>query len=250
MKNKHSEYIIYVDESGDHGLKNINKDYPIFVLTFCSFKKEEYINNIVPKLQKLKFDYFGHDQIILHEHPIRKQKEEFAFLRANADLRKNFLTDINNFIENINFEIVTVIIDKERLKKQYKEPINPYYLGVQFGVENIYSNLLHKQQVEKEVHFIFEKRGKKEDDELELEFRRICNSNGSLGYKKTDFSKMKLTQLFADKKSNSTGLQIADLVSRPVGLNYLRPNQNNRAYDIFKNKIKVKKVFPLKNKKP
>ncbi len=29
---KKSDYIIYVDESGDHGLKNINKDYPIFVL--------------------------------------------------------------------------------------------------------------------------------------------------------------------------------------------------------------------------
>ncbi len=214
------------------------------VLSFCCFKKDEYINDIVPKLQKFKFDYFGHDQIILHEHPIRKQKEEFSFLRTNAHLRNSFLSDINNFIESIDFKIFTIIIDKEKLKKQYKEPANPYYLGVQFGIERIYQHLLYKQQENTEVHFIFEKRGKKEDDELELEFRRICDSSDNLGYKSIDFSKIKQTQLFADKKTNSTGLQIADLVSRPIGLNYLRPTQPNRAYEVFKDKIKREKIFP------
>jgi hypothetical protein len=43
MDNEFSDYIIFVDESGDHGLKNINKDYPIFVLTFCIFNIDNYI---------------------------------------------------------------------------------------------------------------------------------------------------------------------------------------------------------------
>jgi hypothetical protein len=29
-----SDYIIYVDESGDHGLSSINEQYPVFVLSF------------------------------------------------------------------------------------------------------------------------------------------------------------------------------------------------------------------------
>ena len=29
-----SKYVVYVDESGDHGLKNIDPNYPVFVLAF------------------------------------------------------------------------------------------------------------------------------------------------------------------------------------------------------------------------
>ena len=28
----YSDYIVYVDESGDHGLKTIDENYPVFVL--------------------------------------------------------------------------------------------------------------------------------------------------------------------------------------------------------------------------
>ncbi len=237
---KKSEYIIYIDESGDHGLQKINKEYPVFVLTFCCFKKEDYVNDVVPKIQNFKFKYFGHDQIILHENPIRKQKEEFAFLRTNAELRTHFLNEINEIVESSRFEIFTVIIDKLKLRNQYKIPENPYNLGINFGMKMILNHLLEKGESKKEIHLIFEQRGIKEDAELELEFRRICSSSS----KNYDFGKIKFTQIFASKKSNSTGLQFADLVSRPVGINFLRPNQGNRAYEIIKSKIVQSKEYP------
>ncbi|SMN00814.1 FIG00696983: hypothetical protein [uncultured Candidatus Thioglobus sp.] len=43
MTKKYNDYIIYVDESGDHGMSNINKYYPVFVLVFCIFKKTDYL---------------------------------------------------------------------------------------------------------------------------------------------------------------------------------------------------------------
>ena len=30
-----SDFIVFVDESGDHSLEVINPDYPVFVLAFC-----------------------------------------------------------------------------------------------------------------------------------------------------------------------------------------------------------------------
>lgn len=42
----------------------------------------------------------------------------------------------------------------------------------------------------------------------------------------------------ADKKTISTGLQIADLIARPIGLRILRPDQPNRAYDIIAKKLR------------
>lgn len=41
-----------------------------------------------------------------------------------------------------------------------------------------------------------------------------------------------------DKKSNSTGLQIADLIARPIGRQILKPEQSNRAYEIIEKKFR------------
>lgn len=76
------------------------------------------------------------------------------------------------------------------------------------------------------------------------EFRRICDGEPRVGWKNFKFNDIKFEPIFADKKSNSTGLQLADLTARPIGLNYMRPEQKNRAYDIFESKIVRKKVFP------
>lgn len=55
-----SDYIVYVDESGDHGLRHINPEYPVFVLAFCLLHKQTYVEQVAPKIQELKFRYFGH----------------------------------------------------------------------------------------------------------------------------------------------------------------------------------------------
>lgn len=36
-----SSYIAYFDESGDHGLDNIDASYPVFVLCGCVFKTDD-----------------------------------------------------------------------------------------------------------------------------------------------------------------------------------------------------------------
>jgi hypothetical protein len=81
------------------------------------------------------------------------------------------------------------------------------------------------------VIFIVEKRGKQEDAELELEFRRICDGGNYEGHQ------LPFEIIFADKKSNSAGLQMADLVARPVGIKMLRPEQPNRAFDVLESKF-------------
>lgn len=43
--------------------------------------------------------------------------------------------------------------------------------------------------------------------------------------------------IFADKKVDSPGLQLADLVARPVGMSVLRPKQENRAFDVLTRKF-------------
>jgi hypothetical protein len=228
-ESQYSKYIVYVDESGDHNLQSIDKNYPIFVLAFCVFHKRHYSEAIVPALEKFKFNYFGHDQVVLHEHEIRKEKGAFNIFRSK-DEREKFIDGLTQIIEYSNFILISCTIDKRQLKKQLGEEKNPYHIALASCLETLYEFLQEKKQNQKVTHIVVECRGKKEDIELELEFRRICDSN-STG------QALPFEILFADKKVMSSGLQLADLVARPIGLNLLRPNQNNKAFDVLKNKF-------------
>lgn len=56
-----SDYLVFVDESGDHGLTVVNRDFPLFALAFCVFPKTGYVDEVTPALRRLKLATFGHD---------------------------------------------------------------------------------------------------------------------------------------------------------------------------------------------
>jgi hypothetical protein len=219
------DYLVYVDESGDHGLLRCDSDYPVFVLAFCIIKKDAYAVRLAPDLLRLKFKHFGHGLAVLHEHEIRKAIGDFAWLK-NAVRRTEFLNDLNTFIKDAPITVVAVVIRKEQLKRQYVTPGNPYHLALEYGLERVARFLKQNGQQGKLTHVICEARGHKEDDSLELEFRRIAASIPGFEIK------------FADKKANLPGLQIADLVARPIGRHVLNPQQANRAFEILAPKIR------------
>lgn len=225
-----SKYIVYVDESGDHGMETIDPQYPLFVLAFCVFHKRHYSEQVVSALEKFKFNHFGHDQVVLHENEIRKEKGQFNIFRSREQ-KHQFLHELTEIIEHSNFILISCVIDKRRLKKQDSAEGNPYHIALGFCLEKLYEFLLEKEQQTLLTHVVVERRGSREDDELELEFRRICDRNNTKGIP------LPFDVLFADKKVMSSGLQLADLVARPIGLSILRPEQANRAFDVLKYKF-------------
>lgn len=225
-----SKYIVYVDESGDHGMDTIDPQYPLFVLAFCVFHKRHYSEQVVSALEKFKFNHFGHDQVVLHENEIRKEKGQFNIFRSREQ-KYQFLHELTEIIEHSNFILISCVIDKRRLKKQDSAGGNPYHIALGFCLERLYEFLQEKEQQALLTHVVVERRGPREDDELELEFRRICDRNNAKGIQ------LPFDVLFADKKVMSSGLQLADLVARPVGLSILRPEQANRAFDVLKYKF-------------
>ena len=247
-----SDYIIYVDESGDHSLEPVDPEYPVFVLVFCIFKISDYANTVVPRVETFKFKHFGHDAVILHERHIRKQEHPFEFLQAQ-EKRNAFMEEINCLVDNFEFTVIATVIKKLELNEKYVRPPNPYDLALLFCLERAFEFLREKNQHCHVTHLILEKRGRKEDDKLELTFRRICENEN---YRRKKFN---FRILFASKSINSTGLQIADMIARPIGLNILRPNQTNRSWNIIRKKIRTDrsgkmsgwglKVFP-KNERP
>jgi hypothetical protein len=226
-----SDYVVYADESGDHGMVSIDLQYPVFVLVFCIFRKIDYTSDVVPRIQNLKFRFFGHDAIVLHAHGIRKSEGPFVAL-LDRTRRNDFMAAVNDVIEASPFTVIAAVIDKLKLGTQYAEPASPYNLALLFCLERTFAFLADRGVSAKTTHVVFERRGKREDNDLELHFRRFVQGEN---YHRCA---LPLEIVFAHKEINSTGLQLADLVAHPIGRHYLEPSQTNRAYEIIKGKFR------------
>lgn len=233
-----ADYVVFADESGSPVLDNPDPTFPVFVLNCIFVEKQIYADAIVPALQRLKFDFVGHDQLILHERDIRRQQNGFAFLQVDPVRRAEFIDRINEVVTNADVTLVAAIIDKIRLAQRYANPWSPYDIALHLCMETLLGRLVALGQTGRLVHVVFEGRGKREDRELELAFRRIASNQANWGYKQSDFTQLQWEPLFVDKRSNSSGLQLADLMARPIGLKVLRPLQPNRAFEILQPKLR------------
>ncbi|WP_395458727.1 DUF3800 domain-containing protein [Azospirillum melinis] len=226
--NDFSDFIIFVDESGDHSLTSISAEFPLFALAFCILRKTDYVTEVAPALDSLKFDTFGHDLVVLHSRDIRKQQGDFAVLR-DAARRAKFMSGMSAVIAEAPFTLCVTAIDKIRHKERYRNPYNPYHLSLQYCLERAYRFLIAQEQRGKRTHIIAESRGKAEDKDLELQFRRILDENEGWDHH--------FELRFASKSCNSIGLQLADLAAYPVARHVLEPEQANRAFDIVEKKL-------------
>lgn len=220
----YSEYVIFADESGDHGLVSLNPENPMFVLTFCIFKKRDYISIVKESVAQFKFDFWGHDLAILHNHDIRKSKGDFLFL-FDEEIRMVFLNSLNELVKRLPFSIIAAAIDKRRLVDTQTNPGNPYLLALGFCLERVSSFLAEKNQNHALTHIVVESRGRVEDKDLEFAFREYCTQSRMLG------DGCLLDMKFANKKTNNCGLQIADLVAHPIARWAARREQPNKAFE-------------------
>jgi len=243
----YGDYVIYGDETGDRCLQIVYEQHPVFALILCIFPKNAYIDHAVRNVKKLKFDFWGHDSIILHSAKLRRQTEAFQFLQ-NVTRREIFYERINNVIKLSPFTIISTCIDKRLLKQRYTKPEDPYELSLEYCLERVYRFLQEKKQINKITHIILESRGSEVDHTLEIAFNRIIAKN------ETWQAQYPLKVLFVDKKSNNVGLQIADLVAYPIGRFVVDPCKENLSFNVFRDKFhyypnhlgKGLKIFPEK----
>lgn len=224
------DYLVFVDESGDHSLTSINPQYPVFVLAFVIIRKADYIERVCRDFQSFKMRYWGHDEVVLHEHEIRKPRDAFSFL-IHKPTRERFLAELSDLMESLPATIVAAIIDKTTFTSHQAASSGVYDYAMATGLNAVFHFLAASAQSRSLTPVIVESRGRREDTELELSFRRYRDSGNAPAHSSP------LELIMVPKTANSAGLQLADLVARPVGLRHLRPNQPNRAFEIISNKL-------------
>lgn len=242
------KYYLFIDESGDHGLKTVDESFPVFILCGLLISEENFsiINN---DLIDLKLKYWKNNNVILHSRDIRKCNNEFKIL-FDLKIKEKFYSDINLILSSNNYNILSSAINKiEFIKKFGKLEDDVYEIALSFIFERTIFCLDDLKDCES-LEIIIEKRGKKEDTKLANHLNKLYQ----VGTYYVDINRIKnykIKHKFLDKKENNNGIQISDLLAYPIARKIIFPEGIHPSYELIEDKIYSKngkkyglKVFP------
>ena len=243
------KYYLYIDESGDHGLVNLDMNFPVFLLCGVLVEEENY-KLIRTELNTVKKNFWGNKEVIFHSRDIRKCDKEFQIL-FDIDLKGKFYSLINAIIQNSKYRIIASAINKEKYIKTYGKLSNDVYeLALSFIIERAVFCLDEKKDEEKQLEIIIEKRGRKEDKKLDEHFQRLM-ARGTSYVSAQRLADLNTSIYFKDKKENINGLQLSDLVGYPIARFVIEPERANPAFEVLQDKIYTRngkryglKIFP------
>ena len=219
-----SDFIIFADESGDTGIRQIDPNYPVFLLNFCVFRRDEYVKVVEPSLRVFKVAYLGNDQEVLHWHRIRRRQPPFDF-GGDEEKQADFERGLNELIDELPFTVIVAVIYKNDIQYPLGPPYDLYELALEMCLRQAHDFLAVQGQDNLITRVVIEARSKKQNKLLNRAFQRFCAQYGQA----TPLTCFEM--VFAGKLSNDAGLQIADRTAHPVGRHSINPAQPNWAWD-------------------
>jgi len=229
-----SRFIAFFDECGDHSLENIDRDFPLFVLSTVIVERADYVNVVVPALTRLKLLFWPHEGVNLHSRDIRKAHGDFAFMQVPAR-RHALLTALSEMMGALPYTLFITAIRKDSHRDKYgQEAPSPYDLALTYTFERVLHFL--EGVGETQLPVTAEARGKNEDNELAASFLRTM-TEGTRYNSAERFASMNCPLAFRRKSDNIAGMQIADLCAHPAARKLLNPAQPNQAFDLIEKHI-------------
>ena len=228
------KYHFFLDETGDHGLTYIDKNFPLFVLCGCLFS-EESLKNIENQINAFKMKYFKTTEVVLHSRDIRKCEGSFQVL-FDLSVKEEFYKDLNQILGNADYTIIGSGINKEEhIRKYGTQAYDPYSLSLSFVIERMIF-CLDSMAKWAPVDIRAEVRGKKEDSNLLAHFNSMMD-RGTYHVSRERMQKKKMSFKFHSKLENVIGLQIADLVAYPLARHILKPGEPYAPFQVIEKKI-------------
>lgn len=245
------KYTLFVDESGDHSLNNINADFPIFALLGLIIDEDSY-KKVCEDINNFKLNYFKSTNVILHSREIRKCEGAFSIL-FDLKVKEEFYKDLNSIITNAKFMLVSSAILKQKHIEQYgKLADDPYEIALTFVLERVLYEFDSRKTDEK-ANVIIESRGKNEDQTLAKRYNELLYKGSSVVTSNRFVAKYNQELLFKRKSENDIGLQLADLCAYPIARHVLYPEEPYPTFEVIYSKIRNKsgkidgyglKIFP------
>ena len=216
--------VLFLDESGDHNLTVIDRNYPVFVLGGVIINKGYAEGPLAEAFDQFKHEMFGRTDIVLHTADIVRNKNGFEKLR-DLEFRTRFFDGLNSLMRELSYEAVACAFHKgDYLERYGRNAIDPYHLGLRVMVELLcdVAGAATRRGV-----IIAEKRGYSLDQEVDDTWR-VLSTRGSR-YAEAEVIQESIHSLeLRDKRDNIAGLQLADLIVSPIGRHILgKPDRDD-----------------------
>jgi hypothetical protein len=218
MSEEERRYRLYIDESGDHTFKLVDDDNHRYLgLLGIWFDVETPYRAFAQALRALKAEIFGWhpdgSTLCLHRKDIVERRGIFSRLR-NLDLNRRFEDGLRKIIQNAEFHMACVVIDKASHRaRAHREMVHPYHHCVAALLE-CYARWLSASAVQGDV--MAESRGRIEDQELSEAFETALE-RGTRFHSPQSLEQVLTSKKIKLKKKEHAipGLELADLLAYP-----------------------------------
>lgn len=227
---------VYLDECGAHELR-AQDPYRVFVLSAVIIRDSDF-GEVDRAWKDFKTRALGSPDVLVHEPDVRKADGPFDNPHRNyklAEMRRTFAS--------LPLTIVTVVVHRDDYLQDFglgpvdsSLPAHIYWMALDFLMERV-AMTLDLQFMGAAARVVAEARGPLQDTELQYEYARLLIQGTSYiwdGWFRRTFPP---GVTFEPKTTNSTGLQLADLVARPVGDKVINKRKNPYLWDEIRVKM-------------
>jgi len=198
---------LFIDELGSANPKATNsKVYILSGIMVTSQAREE----MKIKSDQIKFKYWNRTDVVFHSREIGRKEGDFSLLK-DEKVQKSFIKDIFNLLDNSNFQLFGVVVDKAKIPKNWNEKLL-YKKTAEILIRNFILALLAQQKCRGRL--IVESATAEKD----IYYHKAAGFFLSNGFRnlKIDYKEVQnvLTEIsFVTKKNYDIEEQIADLLA-------------------------------------
>lgn len=242
MVNK--KYVLFIDETGSAD------DQDMFGMTGVIFEHKYAVaddnssSELKRRLDLYKQACFNNKNLTIHLNDISRGKKDFQIFTAGQ--RALFIKSMPEVLNSLDFQIISVTIDKAKLNSYFSPSKNPYIIAFTHILEVFYM-FIEKVNAES-ARIVIEARDDKQNLTVQKAFFDVY-SNGTI-HVNCEKYKDKITGFIIAEKGQGKyqyGLEVADLVCNPIhrvrqGKIELAPKcfkypKENKIFRVLKNKI-------------
>lgn len=234
------EYFLFLDECGSHALNAPNEKFRAFCLCGILVATDAY-PAFDRRWKTWKATWLGSQQVRVHEPDVRKRSHWF---HHTDPIHEQAIHDaLADELARMPFTCIAGAIDKDAFNAAHATgkvddflPTSAYLMCLDFVVERAVHFLYHAGGDARGL-VVAESRGLREDAEVHAEFIRL-QLEGTQWQNESWFRYQLRPYIeFLRKDINHSGLQIADLVARPIAEKMLQPTTSPIHWGIVKDRL-------------
>lgn len=224
-------YFLFIDESGDANCFKKDTRFDAFCLCGIIISEDSY-SLLKSQMDAIKMKFWGRTDFCFHSIKMRKQEGVFSNFQ-NKDLLSNFYIDIEELLTNINYEILSCVILKDKYRSQYPKRNKAYETALEFVCERA-AFIVNRKGAK--LHICLENRQRSKNRELYRYYNSFI-TNGTRFNGPTEFRNLSPKLHFKNKVDLVHGLQLADLCAYPIAFKFLHPEREQKTYKVIEKKI-------------